>query len=46
MSPFFHSLYSEAISQNLTSENPAKRWRELLKILKDQRKRKKPGIRN
>lgn len=39
-----HSFFSWAISQNLATENPAKRWRELSRLLKVERKSKKPGI--
>lgn len=39
-----HSFFSWAISQDLVTENPAKRWRELSRHLKEERKSKKPGI--
>lgn len=39
-----HSFFAWAISQNLASENPAKRWLELSTLLKDGKKRKRPGI--
>jgi len=39
-----HSLFAWAISQNLASDNPAKRWHELSTLLKDEKKRRRPGI--
>lgn len=39
-----HSLFAWSISQDLASENPAKRWHELSTLLKDGKKRNRPGI--
>jgi hypothetical protein len=39
-----HSFFCWAASQNLASDNPAKRWHELSTLLKDAKKRKRPGI--